>query len=124
MRILVLYISLYPMQTTQIGSRGEQLAAEALSRLGYEILEQNWRTKWAEIDLVAKKNGIIYFVEVKYRATLNQGDGLDYITSQKIFHMQRAAELWVSMNAWKGEHQLLAASVSGLSFDVDIREII
>ena len=110
------------MQTTQIGSRGEQLAAEALSRLGYEVLEKNWKTKWAEIDLVARKQGIMYFVEVKYRATALQGDGLDYITRKKLLQMQRAAELWVGMHNWTGEYQLLAVAV-GSSGEADIREI-
>jgi len=111
------------MQTTQIGNRGEQLAAEALARQGYEIVEQNWKTKWAEVDIVARKNIVMYFVEVKYRATDRQGDGFDYITEQKIIHMQRAAELWVSMHNWNGEYELLGASVTGEGDDVDIREI-
>jgi len=110
------------MQTTQIGSHGEQLAAEALRRLGYDVLEKNWKTKWAEIDLVARKQDIMYFVEVKYRATALQGDGLDYITGRKLLQMQRAAELWVNMHAWAGEYQLLAAAV-GSSGEADIREI-
>ncbi len=99
------------------------MAAEALIRLGYEVLEQNWKTKWAEIDIVARQNGNMYFIEVKYRATLRQGDGFDYITDQKLMHMQRAAELWVSIHNWDGEYQLLGASVVGETNDVDIREI-
>jgi len=111
------------MQTTRIGSIGEQLAAEALIRMGYEILERNWKTKWSEVDIVARRKDVMYFVEVKYRATANQGDGFDYITDQKLMHMQRAAELWVSMYNWNGEYELLAASVAGDGNDVDIREI-
>lgn len=112
------------MQTTQIGNRGEQMTAEELSRMGYEIIELNWKTKWAEIDIVAKKNDIVSFVEVKFRKNTHQGDGFDYITDKKLFHMQRAAELWVSVNNWSGEYVLLAASVSGKGNDVDIREVI
>lgn len=111
------------MQTTDIGNIGEQLATEELIRLGYEILERNWKTKWAEVDIVARKNGIIYFVEVKYRASSEQGDGFDYITDQKLHHMTRAAELWVGIHDWAGEYQLLAAAVDGESGETDIREI-
>ena len=111
------------MHTTAIGNKGEEIAAEALSMLGYELLEKNWKTKWAEVDIIAKKDSIVYFVEVKYRSSTRQGDGLDYITDKKLQHMIRAAELWVVMHKWDGEYQLLAASVDGENV-VEIREII
>ena len=112
------------MQTTQIGNRGEQLAAEALSRIGYEIVDRNWKTKWAEIDIIAKKDSVLSFIEVKFRKNSKQGDGFDYITDQKLMHMQRAAQLWVSVNNWPGEYVLQAVSVSGENYEVDIREIV
>jgi len=111
------------MQTTKIGNRGEQIAAEALERMGYEILERNWKTKWAEVDIIAKKQAVLYFIEVKYRATSRQGDGFDYITDQKLMHMTRAAELWVSMRNWNAEYQLLVAAVDGTTGETDLREI-
>jgi uncharacterized protein (TIGR00252 family) len=111
------------MKTTDIGNVGEQLATEALCRMGYEIVERNWKTRFAEVDIIARKQNIIYFVEVKYRKTSNQGDGLDYITDQKLHHMIQGAELWVSINSWKDEYQLLAASVDGATQVVDLREI-
>lgn len=111
------------MNTTDVGSHGEQLVAEELTRLGYEVLERNWKTKWAEIDIVARHQGIMYFIEVKYRATENQGDGFDYITSKKLQHMTRASELWVNIHNWTGEYQLLGVSVTGSSNKIDIREI-
>lgn len=111
------------MQTTDIGNRGEQLAAEELIRQGYEIMARNWKTKWAEIDITARKHDTVYFVEVKYRQTNQQGDGFDYITDQKLHQMRRAAELWVSMNSWNGEYELLGASVIGDTNEVDIREV-
>ena len=111
------------MKTTDIGNTGEQLASEELVRLGYEILERNWKTKWSEIDIVARKNEVVYFIEVKYRASSRQGDGFDYITDQKLTHMTRAAELWVSVHNWNGGYELLGASVDGASNNVEIREI-
>lgn len=111
------------MQTTDIGNRGEQLAAEALVRLGYEVLERNWKTKWSEVDIVARKDGTVYFIEVKYRATGRQGDGFDYITNQKLIHMTRAAELWVGIHDWNGAYELMAASVSGEDNNVELRAV-
>ncbi|MBI2100619.1 MAG: YraN family protein [Candidatus Vogelbacteria bacterium] len=54
-------------QTTKqtIGKKGEDLAIEFLKKQDYEILDRNYWQKWGEIDIVAKKDGIIHFVEVK-----------------------------------------------------------
>lgn len=48
-----------------IGKKGEDLAALFLKKQGYEILDRNYWKKWGEIDIIAKKDGIIHFIEVK-----------------------------------------------------------
>ena len=111
------------MNPTAAGNKAEQAVADELISLGYKILELNWRTKFAEIDIVARKGDAIFFVEVKYRSTNIAGDGFDYITPVKLRHMQRAAEAWVHSNNWKDEYSLLAAAVSGDLSSIDIREI-
>jgi putative endonuclease len=50
-----------------LGSRGEQLAAGHLSRLGCSIVARNERTRYGEIDLIALDGGTLVFVEVKTR---------------------------------------------------------
>jgi putative endonuclease len=112
------------VSSVKIGNQAELAVAEELINRGYEILELNWRTKFAEIDILAKKDKTIYFVEVKYRHTESAGDGFDYITKQKLQHMKRAAEAWVLANNWHGEYQLLAAAVGNEYKSLDIREII
>lgn len=111
------------MNSVMTGSQAEQAVAEELSRQDYEIIELNWRTKFAEIDLVAKKDKAVFFVEVKYRHSSAAGDGFDYITAKKLRHMQRAAEAWVLAHDWQGEYQLLAVAVSDNYQQIDIREI-
>ena len=101
------------MNTTDTGRRAEQAVADYLKKLNYKILDQNWRTRWCEIDIVAQKESAIFFVEVKYRKTANQGDGLEYITPKKLQQMAFAAEFWVAQNNWQGEYTLAAASVAG-----------
>lgn len=100
------------MHPTTIGNRGEQLASEQLIRDGHEIIARNWKTKYCEIDIVARKDNVIYFVEVKYRETTRQGDGFAYITDAKLRHMYRGAEIWCLQHRWHGEVGLLAASVT------------
>ncbi len=107
------------MSTTSSGREAEQAVADNLVKQGYAILAQNWRTKSCEIDIVAKMNATVYFVEVKYRAKADWGDGLDAITPKKLAQMQYAAEVWVRDNRWEGEVALMAASVSGYPLVVD-----
>ena len=102
------------MSTTEIGREAEAMAAEYLRKNGYKILSQNWRTRWCEIDIVASKSKIVYFVEVKYRKTSNWGDGLEAITPKKLEQMSFASEFWVSQNSWRGDYQLAAASATGI----------
>ncbi len=52
-----------PKQKT--GEIGEDVAVKHLMKLSYKILDRNYRKKWGEIDIVAKKDGVIHFIEVK-----------------------------------------------------------
>lgn len=52
-------------ETSSIGKTGEQIAARFLVGLGYTILAQNYWTRFGELDIVARDNDIIVFVEVK-----------------------------------------------------------
>jgi len=110
------------MKTTKVGDIGEEMAAIELGRRGYEIIERNWKTRICEIDVIAKRNEVVYFVEVKYRSSKLQGDGFDYITPAKLHHMQRAAEIWVGETRWSGEYALLAVAVT--DNELEMREII
>jgi uncharacterized protein (TIGR00252 family) len=107
------------MSSTSTGREAEAAVAAFLNNKGYKVLEQNWRTRWCEIDLVAQKKKTIYFVEVKYRQSNSWGNGLEYITAKKLEQMRFAAEFWVSTNSWSGKYQLAAAAVSGADFVID-----
>jgi|SRR3989339_383357 len=52
-------------QKQTIGKIGEKLACQYLEKNGYKIIQQNYWEKWGEIDIVAEKNKITFFVEVK-----------------------------------------------------------
>ena len=53
------------MNTKITGKEGEDRAAAYLTAKGFQIIERNWRTKRGEIDIIAVKNDILAFVEVK-----------------------------------------------------------
>lgn len=78
-----------------LGARGEQLAAEHLERLGYEILARNHRTRFGELDVVARDGEALVFVEVKTRRA---GGGVpwDNLHSAKREQVRRMASAWLN----------------------------
>jgi putative endonuclease len=106
------------MTTTDTGHRAELAAKVYLEMRGYRIIEQNWRRPRAEIDIIAEKDGVIHFVEVKYRFDDEQGGGLEAITPTKLKQMQRAAWLWTDESKWRGEYVLSAIELAGPGFAV------
>jgi len=67
----------------QFGKKSESLAAKYLKKHGYRILEQNYRTKLGEIDIIAKDKGTIVFVEVKARRSYLFGNPKFAVTPKK-----------------------------------------
>ncbi|HEX6258729.1 MAG TPA: ribonuclease HII [Candidatus Saccharimonadales bacterium] len=102
-----------------LGRQAEAKAATFLEAEGFTILERNWRTKWCEIDIIAKKGRKIHFVEVKYRRTNTGGDGIAAITPAKLRQMSFAAELWLQRNKRSSVCTLSAISLSGDTLEID-----
>lgn len=101
--------------STLVGRDAEDQAAAYLKSKGFEILDQNWRTRWCEIDIVAKSKNCMHFVEVKYRSSPNAGSGLEYITPSKIKQMKRAALFWVNEHDWEEDYQIDVVAVDGVT---------
>jgi putative endonuclease len=101
------------MTNYQAGHEAEKVAAKYLERLGYDIVDMNWRRRVCEIDIIAKHNDVMYFVEVKSRLNLAQGSGLDYITPKKLKQMQFAAECWINEYNYQGDYELAAIEIDG-----------
>lgn len=106
------------MNPTEKGRKAERAAALYLEMRGYEIIEQNWRRPRCEIDIVAKKDDTVYFVEVRYRASNNQGGGLESITQAKLKKMQRSAWYWTEETEWHGPYQNSAIEVEGPDYQI------
>ncbi len=73
------------------GDEGEALAAKFLSEIGFKILEKNFRYERGEIDIIAKENETLVFVEVKKRENLKFGEPEYAITKRKISQMNKVA---------------------------------
>lgn len=85
--------------------------AKFLEGKGYKILTRNWRTKFCEIDIIAKTKETRYFIEVKYRASEQWGGGLAAVTPKKLRQMKFAAELYGARYPMTKNQQLLVATV-------------
>ena len=67
----------------RLGREGEDLARKLLKKQGYKILEQNYRSKLGEIDLIAKDRETLVFVEVKTRRSEEFGSPKWAVTPAK-----------------------------------------
>jgi len=67
----------------KFGEKSESIAVSYLKKQGYKILEQNYRTKLGEIDIIAKEKGTIAFIEVKARKSKNFGNPKWAVTPKK-----------------------------------------
>jgi len=71
------------MNTIKVGDLGEQAAADYLQEVGYELLERKYRLKIGEIDIIAKKDHTIVFIEVKTRRSTRYGFPAEAVTYRK-----------------------------------------
>lgn len=82
-----------------IAKKGEELAARYLQRIGYKIIDRNFRRGYGEIDIVVvdpsiRSEKVLVFVEVKTRTSGNFGSPLEAITPWKIKSLIKTAQFY------------------------------
>lgn len=107
-----------------LGRTGERLAAEALTRRGYCILEQNYRCRHGEIDLVAEEGQDLVFVEVKTRRGAAYGLPEEAVTARKRQKLREVASHYLdahqcSERPWRID--VVAVQLSGGGKPEEIR---
>ena len=93
------------------GKDGEEAAAQFLMNKGYEIIERNFRFRRAEIDLIAKKDNWLIFVEVKTRTSTAYGHPESFVDQHKISNVLLAADEYIHQHNWKGQVRYDVVSV-------------
>jgi putative endonuclease len=86
------------LTNNELGKIGEDIATVYLQDMGYEILVRNWRFERVELDIVARKDSILVFCEVKTRRSVSHGVPSDAITPIKLQHIRTAALYWLTNN--------------------------
>ena len=83
------------MRRRDVGALGEEIAADHLADGGYRILERNFRTREGEIDIIAEKDGVLIFVEVRARRSHSCGTPEESVTERKKERLVALAEAYM-----------------------------
>ena len=94
----------------------EKRVEDFLKSKWYSIITKNFTIRWWEVDLIAEKNGIIHFIEVKW--TTKNFDFQDYITKWKIKALERTAKMWIAKNKKYDWYQFDLVLVNGESIEL------
>ena len=79
----------------QLGDHGEDLAAAALKKQGYKILERNYTTPLGEIDLIARQGKTLVIIEVKTRKSTRFGSPQEAVSATKQTKLRRLADYYM-----------------------------
>lgn len=85
----------------KLGSAQETRAVIELERLGYKILQTNFRCRIGEIDLIALHKGYLVFVEVKYRKSAGSGYAAEAVHWKKQQVISRVADYYIRTHCRK-----------------------
>jgi Holliday junction resolvase-like predicted endonuclease len=108
--------------TKKTGDLGEKLAQKYLIEHGFTIIEENYWRKWGEIDIIAQKGELIYFVEVKtvsyetkgkLEAAVTHGTWRpeEQVHDRKLHQIHKALETWISDTSYKGYWQIAVMGI-------------
>lgn len=105
----------------ELGKKGEQLAVDFLIENGYTIVETNYRFDRAEVDIIARKEGILVIVEVKTRTTNAFGNPQDFVKPKQIKNLVKAVNEYVVENGLDVEvrFDIIAILKNKSKFDVE-----
>jgi putative endonuclease len=106
-----------------LGESGENLAVRELTARGYAILDRRYRSRYGEIDIIARDGDITVFVEVKTRAGTGFGDGAEAVTPWKQRRIAKMAVDFLArhrLNDRPCRFDVVAVDVSGAATTVDV----
>jgi putative endonuclease len=106
-------------KSKKLGIEGEQAASDYLEKNKWTILENNYRFRHSEIDLIAKKGGFVVFFEVKTRTDTSFGMPEDFVDEKKAEFIMRAANQYIEQTGWHGNIRFdIIAIVKGTQMEL------
>ncbi len=88
------------MNKRETGTKQEQLACNYLRKQGIIILEQNYRVRQGEIDIIGRDHETIVFFEVKYRSSNKMGNPEEAVNSIKQRQIARISLFYIAKNGF------------------------
>jgi putative endonuclease len=86
------------VSTRKIGEDWERIAGNYLEKNGWKIIDTNWTKLIGELDIIAKKNGKVHFIEVKLRKSNNYSPAIENLTPLKKRRFLKMGLLWASFH--------------------------
>ena len=93
------------------GKLGENIAREYLEKKGYNIIEQNYKTKYGEIDLICKQGKELVLVEVRTKTGDMFGTPEESLNYKKLHKLRLNAMSYVGRKWWKGNYRVDAVCI-------------
>jgi putative endonuclease len=81
---------------TELGARGERIAAAFLTDAGLRLLDRNWRCRDGELDIIARDGDALVFCEVKTRRGTGFGHPVEAVTPAKQRRLRLLAQRWLA----------------------------
>lgn len=110
------------MNHLKIGQIGEGIAKKYLEEKGYKIIEQNYKTKYSEIDLVCEFGGELIIVEVRTKTGENFGSPEETINKRKLKKLYNNARAYAVWKKWKGHYRVDAVCIV-LSYNNTVKRL-
>lgn len=89
------------LQSKRLGINGEEIASTFLLKNGFTIIQTNFTCKLGELDIVAKKNQKLHFIEVKTRIGVNKGQPHEAVNFRKLQHIKNTIDYYLLKNKIK-----------------------
>lgn len=109
--------------TRHLGKKGEDVAAEYLTRKGYKILHRNYRTPLGEADMIIRDNDILAFVEVKARTGNSFGEPFEAVDLHKQQKIKKIALFYLKLHRVEYQVRFDVVSIVSRNGKTDIKHI-
>jgi len=96
-----------------LGNFGEDAACNHLKNKGYNIIKRNYRCRTGEVDIIAKNNNCLVFVEVKTRRNSEFGAPSEAVDYRKIQKIGRVVNYYLMSAKWDGDIRVDVVEVYG-----------
>jgi len=107
---------------TSVGRWGEQIAVDTLVADGYAIVERNWRSGHLELDIIARKDNVMVFVEVKTRSA-DYADAVSAVDMRKRNRMVRSADTYLRMQPHDYDFRFDIIAINGTPEEYTVEHI-